>query len=128
MAGTATDTGTSIRLLELVSGTVTPPEGAAKVSKTVQVVEESEFNEVEAQVSEDSSGIAITGIVTTLLTKSFCAMVNCAKGSEVRELSRSRDTWYRPTVPGIRAASTTLADKELTKAETDCPGVLLAGR
>ena len=55
-AAMLTDAGTSSRVLELESRTVTPPEGAATDSKTVQVVEESEFNEAVEQVSEDSSG------------------------------------------------------------------------
>jgi len=91
-ADTVTLPGTESRLLELESETVVEPVGTATVRATVQVVVPPEFNEVESQETEDSCGVAKTGMVTVLRGKEFWAIYNSAFGSGVNARANCRYT------------------------------------
>ena len=80
-------------LSEEESETVVSPVGAATVRTTVHVEVFPEFNVLELQAIEDSTGVAKTGTVTTLLRKLFCAIYNSALGSVVNDEDKFKYTW-----------------------------------
>jgi hypothetical protein len=84
-AGTDTEAGTVSALLELASDTVVALCGTATLKVTVHVEVPLEFKDVGEQATDDNSGAANTGNVTTLLTKVLCAMVNWACGLVVSD-------------------------------------------
>jgi hypothetical protein len=89
-AGTLTDPGTDSRLSELESEMVVVPVATATLRSTVQVLVPPEASVVGSQVTDDNRGAAKTGIVTILLKKVPCAMVNCAWGLVVCDADSCR--------------------------------------
>ena len=78
-AGTVTLEGTGkLTWSEEERETVVKPVGTATVRSTVHVVVSPPVTVLGSQVIEDSTGVAKTGTVTTLLRKSFCAIYNSA--------------------------------------------------